>query len=385
MKGKGRIYRRPGKNFLTIAYWGPKVDGTRGEIRESAKTLDENVARKLLDERLRAVANARDGIRAFDGPRAARLTFGDLLDAVKADWELREIKSLSQSLGRSERLRVTFGNRKAMTITTDVVRKYIAQRKAEGLKPATINRFTEIIGRAFQLAIDDKTLVSGPKIPHLPEKDARQGFFEPSDHKRLLPHLPKPLDGVAILAYAAFWRRGELLGLRWEWVDRSAREINLPDSKNGEPRMLPLDEALWAVIEEQWAARRYETKSGTALSAYVFHRKGRPIYRNTFLRQSHKACVAAGLGRYVEVEGRDGKKRTKYVGKFFHDYRRSGARNAIRAGVPESVVMAVGGWKTRSVLDRYNITSSTDKLEALRRSRAYTALQQDTNVSDIRA
>ena len=66
MKGKGRIYRRPGKNSLTIAYWGPKVDGTRGEIRESAKTLDENVARKLLDERLRAVANARDGIRAFD-------------------------------------------------------------------------------------------------------------------------------------------------------------------------------------------------------------------------------------------------------------------------------------------------------------------------------
>ena len=107
------------------------------------------------------------------------MTFGDLLDAVKADWELREIKSLSQSLGRSERLRVTFGNRKAMTITTDVVRKYIAQRKAEGLKPATINRFTEIIGRAFQLAIDDKTLVSGPKIPHLPEKDAGRDSSSP--------------------------------------------------------------------------------------------------------------------------------------------------------------------------------------------------------------
>jgi hypothetical protein len=43
-------------------------------------------------------------------------------------------------------------------------------------------------------------------------------------------------------------------------------------------------------------------------------------------------------------------------GVVFHDLRRSGARNAVRAGVPEQVVMEFGGWRTRAMLARYNVT-----------------------------
>jgi integrase len=43
-----------------------------------------------------------------------------------------------------------------------------------------------------------------------------------------------------------------------------------------------------------------------------------------------------------------------------HDLRRTAARNMIRAGVPEKQVLLIVGWKTRAMLNRYNITDERD-------------------------
>jgi integrase len=69
--------------------------------------------------------------------------------------------------------------------------------------------------------------------------------------------------------------------------------------------------------------------------ANVFHHDGKPIrnFRNAWV----SACKRAGL-----------------AGRLFHDFRRTAARNYRRQGVSEGVVMLIGGWKTRSLFDRYS-------------------------------
>src|SRR6185437_10999036 len=80
-----------------------------------------------------------------------------------------------------------FTKRRASDVTTDMVRRYIAQRQAEGASPATINRECAILKVSFNLALES----TPPKIrivPHIPmfsERNTRTGFLADADQVKL--------------------------------------------------------------------------------------------------------------------------------------------------------------------------------------------------------
>jgi hypothetical protein len=150
------------------------------------------------------------------------------------------------------------------------------------------------------------------------------------------------------------------------------------NAKNGEGRSVTLSGDLADVMERRKAQRRVETKTGVLLSAYVFHQKGEPV--GDFRKGWATACVAAGLGQFVcdhcnqTLKGHsceECNREARYVGRIFHDFRRTAVRNMVRAGVPERVAMTISGHKTRSIFDRYNIVNEADLREAMQRTQSY--------------
>lgn len=150
------------------------------------------------------------------------------------------------------------------------------------------------------------------------------------------------------------------------------------NSKNREARTVTLSGDLADLVERRRSQRQVETKTGVLLSAYVFHQKGEPV--GDFRKAWATACVAAGLGQFVcdscnrPVKGHTCEacnREARYVGRIFHDFRRTAVRNMVRAGVPERVAMTISGHKTRSIFDRYNIVNEADLREAMQRTQSY--------------
>jgi integrase len=344
-RGSGRIFKRGG--IWHIAYY------RRGaEIRESSESTEPKAAEKRLKNRLKEIAAEEVGARPFVGPAAERLYMGELLDALEKDLKLGG-KLTPQVRSHLKPIRAAFADRRAMAITAEMVDAYIEER-LESAKPSTINRGTQLLHQAFALAVERGRLAFMPKIRRLSEVgNARQGFFERADFDAVVAKLPEYLQDFARFGYIVGWRKGSIASLSFADLDGQAIRLRAEHNKTRRGQALPLEGELAAIIERRKVARQYTRADGTvALSAYVFHRNGEPV------------------GDFRKAWG-TARKLASISGRVFHDFRRTAVRNMVRAGVPETVAMAISGHKTRSVFDRYNITSERDIREALKRTQAH--------------
>jgi integrase len=387
-RGSGRIFTRKGSTNFWCAYY------LRGkEIRESTGTTDQSKAEKFLKRRIKEIGADQIGAKAFVGPSQQRLLVGEILDALEADFKLRG-KENPQLRSHLKTIRNYFGTWRALEVTPEKVDRFIAEMLDDEYAPATINRATQLLAQAFALAVERKHLSTAPKIRHLSEKgNERQGFFSDGEFHTVLDFLPEYLRDFARFGYLVGWRKGEIISLRWEDIDGDCIRLRGVNSKNRQGRLVPLDGELAELIERRKIARQVERDNAVMLSTFIFHLEGEPV--GDFRKAWQTACVKAGLGQFtcpaceLPVDGHECpscKHASRYSGRLFHDFRRTAIRDMTRAGVGESVAMKMSGHKTRSVFDRYNITSEADLRDALRKTGTYRKdnAEQDRKLVAIR-
>ena len=394
VRGDGRIYQRPGSPFWWCAYY------LRGkQYRESTEQIDPDKALRFLRNKLKEVHADQIGAKTFIGPQQQRATVDQLLDNLECDYKLRGKWSVKVN-SNVKPLREHFGNWRAVDVTSGAVRAYIEQLRQDGYSAATCNRRTQLLGQAYKLAVRTMKLSAAPFIPRLSEVgNERQGFFETEHLDAVIKHLPEYLRDFVKCDFLIGWRKGALRSLRWSDVSDGVIYLRAVNSKNRKPESVPLEGELNEIIDRRRAAAVWQSKDGEGhFSEYVFHDHGRPI--GDFRKAWASACCAAGVGKLVcpkcradidadnkctECRGVWKREELKYNGAIFHDFRRTAARNLVRAGVPVPVAMKITGHRTDSMFRRYAIVSEEQKREALAKTQLYLAAAEERKVVAMRA
>ncbi len=328
-----------GSVFQRGNVWWIKYYRDGKPYRESSHSEKKTVAEKLLKLREGSIAQG-----TFQGLQVERTTLNELLEDTISEYRLMERKSLVRLESSVNHLKEFFGDARACRVTTNSVQQYILTRREAGAKNGTINRELSALHRAFIIGSrhTPPKVMMVPHIPKLKESNARTGFFEFDEYVKLRDALPSYARPLLIAAYHTGMRRGELLDLQWPQVDIWAhRIVQEPGStKNGEGRVVYMYGELFDTILAQKKIR--DAKDPECPYVFYNHEMSEPLSKS--LRSVWERAL----------------KQTKLEGRLFHDLRRTAVRNMVRSGVSEVVAMRISGHKTRSVFDRYNITSEDD-------------------------
>lgn len=329
LRGTGSIFPKKGTRFLQISYYDPI---TGRQVQESSKSTKKSAAEAMLRDRLSKV-DAGQPVES-----AKKLRWEDMRKSLPADMAAkgnRGLKKYKHGLpGGMQHIDEFFKGKTARSITTDLINDFIREKQDDGYANGMINRTLALLKRAMNIAKRDGKLSSVPYFPHLDESDAvRQGFVEADRFKAIRTALPENLHPLLIFLHTTGIRVSAAKAIKWNQIEEHEEKmyVRLPGilTKNKQPLLLPLATELAALLKD--AKRSGQVFDGTNLR-----------------REWDKVRIVVGDPDLL-----------------IHDLRRTGARNLRRAGVPESVIMAIGGWRTRSVFLRYNIVDTSDLDDAM--------------------
>jgi integrase len=340
-RGSGSLFQPKGSNHWWIQIY---ADGKRH--RESTGTDNKRKAENILRDKIAEVTTGN-----FN-PLSHKVTVAELVKMKYTADSNDGNKSLEDDESRWRlHLQPVYGSMLASRLTTPMLSKFVEGRLAEGARPGTVNRDMSLLRAAFNLGHKSTPplVVRVPHFPMLEESPARKGFLTDAQYDALGAECMKHgvwLRAIMEIGATFGWRRSEILGLRVRQIDLIAKCVRLDDSKNGEGREVALTSILVQLLGLCIHGKGGDAPVFTWDEAHRYH--GKPV--RDFRNQWATVTKAAGV-----------------PGLYVHDLRRTGARNLRRAGVPESIVMKIGGWKTNDMFRRYAIVDSKDMAEAMRK------------------
>jgi len=352
-RGEGWIGYRSGCEFLYFAFY--PSPGAKQKFINTGSHNPEEAYRQLLAAR----QHTAQGDRLLP-QEAARLRYEDLMQLLLDDYREKRRACLYSRKTKDGGTEWVFGGKDDLdaffkripitSITALKIKEFVQRQRRQGYADPTIRRQLTCLRTAFTLA-KQHDLITDDHIPSFvmpTNSPPRKGFLDLDQFKKLYDRLPERIRLTVLFIYYTGCRSGAAKQITWGMVNSDCTEIHAPGEiiKNDEDWEIPLVGPLQPISDALKAARR---KSIQSADTPVFNFKN-------FSKLWNQTCHELKLGV------RNG---NRYNGLHPHDFRRSAARNLIKAGVPEQVAMKITGHKTREIFRRYNIVNNEDVKEAL--------------------
>ena len=315
---------------------------TAGHDPETGKAIIKNVLGKTQTEVKEKLKKAIEGNAGIDYGRAKTYTVGSWLEVWMENYAKIKLRPSTYKTHQGflkNHIQPNIGNIPLSELTSLDLQKFYkhlleggrvdrieAKNKPKGLSPKTVRNIHQMIGSAYNLAMEQKLVSKNPTQGcALPKVEHREMKTLTSEQLGAFFHEARE-SGVYELYYldlATGLRRGELLGLKWSDVDfqrgtlkiqraisrQNGKVVEAPLKTKNAYRTLPLSADAISVLEQQ------KNKSGK--SEWVFPSPtGKPMSPDSVLHMLQRVLKRAGLPRIR-----------------FHDLRHTFATMALQNGV----------------------------------------------------
>ncbi len=314
-------------------------------IRNGQRIIKTKVFEKKADARQwsRSIEGDRDLMDKL-GSLTGAITLNRLVDEYLPRWA-ESHKDITNQQKYCKWWCDQLGSKKISEISPALVRVGLGSM-SKTVKPATYNRKRAVLSSVLKYAVNEGYLSENPcqKVPNRPVNNKRRRYLDDDERKRLLVASDaSDWDGLGLLVRMALGtgaRKSELLFLKWSDLDFKRKTAALADTKNGEPRILPIPTIVWDSLKRR-------RKVGQNFIFESTRKPGQPMeFKKHFLLALKKADIKNFR---------------------FHDLRHSAASYLAMSGASLVEIAEILGHKSIETTRRYAHLSDHHKAELTER------------------
>lgn len=336
--GYGNYYQRRSGGSWTEDFY---VNGYRIQkvIPDSFGLSKEQVRPMFLQERVKSF----DKTNEIEEPRQKKSGFRDFAKVYHDDYMMTVRRNFRPDVYRLQVLCGYFKNVDLRAISPLDIERFRASRLKRGNTKSTVNRYLQLLGKMFNLAVEEGYLEENiiRKVKNFSEKDnLKERILTHVEEEKLMENCSDTLKSIIAVALNTGMRRAEVLGLTWDQIDFRARRIRVEKTKSGKVRFIPINDDLFKQILKQ--------KNENGQSAFIFFN---PATKKPFLdmkTQFKRACRISGI-----------------EGLRFHDLRHTFATRLVANGVDIETIKELLGHHSIVITQRYTHSSDERKRKAV--------------------